>query len=58
MSDWRHNLSLSRVRSAWKGACRCGWQSRKYSDLAKVTYEYKAHTKLIEREGKKPSEGA
>ena len=55
---WRHALTITRSRGLWKGTCICGWQSKRSAQIEWVTGAYKQHTKLIEREGRRASEGA
>lgn len=55
---WRHVLTVTRSKGLWKGGCACGWQSKRSADIEWIEAEYKRHTKLVEREGRRPSEGA
>lgn len=57
MSKWGHVLGVSKVKTKWRGACCCGWQSERLGSVEEVERAYHEHTKLVEREGRRASEG-
>jgi hypothetical protein len=55
---WRHELHVRKTKNTFKAYCTCGWQSAKNKTADEAVADYRAHTKLVEREGRKASEGA
>jgi len=55
--SWRHTLTFVKRRGKLKGYCSCGWQSPSSNSEQQILSEYKAHTKLVEREGRSAREG-